>query len=198
MIGPTPKLGSDGSADVTTADHDTELSERELTAYHEAGHAVAVVMRGGSIDSITIDPVPGEYLGITHSRGTQWARSFEIYAGPWAEARSQWPGETLDEPDGDGDVFGDYLTVAFIRNHGTDGSDLATYTRWTENDRLLLPVQQRHLHNPAQREDVWSRELERVWSVICEVATMLLANELQDLPGAQITAIIENLLSGAE
>ena len=70
--------------------------ERYITACHEAGHAVAALMRGGGeITSITIEPT-ADYLGYTWTRIKPFDRAFIIYAGPWAEARAQWTEPTFD------------------------------------------------------------------------------------------------------
>jgi ATP-dependent Zn protease len=44
------------------------VDDRYLTACHEAGHAVAALMRGGGeVTSISIEPT-ADHLGITHTR----------------------------------------------------------------------------------------------------------------------------------
>ena len=49
-------------------DHDEALiDDRTLTAHHEAGHAVAALMRRGALISITIEPTAG-------CAGKTWAR----------------------------------------------------------------------------------------------------------------------------
>lgn len=100
----------------------TTLDERHLTACHEAGHAVAVLMRRGEFTGITIDPT-AEYAGKTWHRCTDWHEQFVIYAGPWAAARAQWPRESLgglDDLDDGGDLFADYVAVAFLHNPDGD------------------------------------------------------------------------------
>lgn len=64
--------------------------ELYLTACHEAGHAVAAVLRGGTFFSISIDRST-MHDGITHAGCDQRHIDFVLYAGPWAEARAQWP-----------------------------------------------------------------------------------------------------------
>ena len=60
------------------------MSDLSLTAIHEAGHVVAVILRGGNVDAITIDPGSTTY---TVNRA-EWP--FVAYAGPWAQARYLW------------------------------------------------------------------------------------------------------------
>jgi hypothetical protein len=64
-----------------------EADARRTAAFHEAGHAVAAVMRGGSsLTSVSLDEhLHGE--GITWSRALVFDQPFLIWAGPWAEAR---------------------------------------------------------------------------------------------------------------
>lgn len=153
------------------------MSQRELTAYHEAGHAVACVMRGGRITSITIDPDPAEGKhGETWSHGMQHDESFVIYAGPWAETRSQWAADGLNDirdTDDDGCTFDDRLTTCFIHNK----ADLASYEHYCDEiDRRWLPPQLQH--SLDGREEIWSHELEQQWAVIHQVAQLLLLGQV--------------------
>jgi hypothetical protein len=62
----------------------------------------------GGLRSITIDAT-AEYLGHTGFRGKPFDFAFVTCAGPWAEARAQWPRSTLDGEDDEGDAFEYYL-----------------------------------------------------------------------------------------
>lgn len=55
-----------------------------VTAHHEAGHAVAAVLRGGTLVSITVSD-DGE-TGFTRHRSGVFDAGFIAYAGQWAEA----------------------------------------------------------------------------------------------------------------
>jgi hypothetical protein len=145
--------------------------QRYLTAHHEAGHGVAAVMRGaGELRSITIEPTT-EYEGYTGFRSKPCDRAFVTYAGPWAEARAQWPLRGLVGEDDDGCTFGDYLTAAWRQNqHG----DLADYERFRETDAALLG-HDADLNLIDITEEIWSAELEREWPVIKQVAGWLLS-----------------------
>lgn len=52
-----------------------------------------------------------------------WHLPFVVYAGPWAEARSQWTRDSLDsldDEDDDGRPFRDYVREAFDVNRDGD------------------------------------------------------------------------------
>lgn len=159
-------------------------SQRELTAYHEAGHAVAAVMRGGRVISISIEPVPGCHDGETWTTQQQWDNSFVYFAGPWAEARRLWPAGTLNNLDEDGLTFNTYILGRFLRNP----DDTQNYAHWCELDRLMLPVQARDYYNVSSRENTYGIELEEEWPAISEVARLRLA-------GVEVTTeMIQELL----
>jgi hypothetical protein len=145
------------------------VDERLLTAHHEAGHAVAALMRGGGeLRSITIEPTAA-YQGHTGYRGKPCDSAFVTYAGPWAEARAQWALATLEDEDDDGCTFEDYVTAAFLRNADGDGEQ---YRRAQEADAALYGPEFGHL--AYGREEHWSRELEESWPAVQQLAAMLM------------------------
>jgi hypothetical protein len=145
--------------------------QRSVTAHHEAGHAVAVVMRGGGeLKSITIDATD-TYLGYTGYRGKPSDTAFIAFAGPWAEARYQWPLPSREGEDGDGLTFDDHVVAAFLCN--TDDSN--AHRKAVKADKALIGPEFAHLVD--NREAVWSDELERSWPAICELAEMLIAGQ---------------------
>jgi hypothetical protein len=169
-----------------------EPDERYLTTHHEAGHAVAAVVFGGELISVTIDP-PSEHperAGNTEVRMDKpWDLHIVVYAGPWAEARFQWPRDSvdsLDEQDDDGRLFRDYVREAFdvIDRDG----DLEKYQQLEkgirpDNDERFTPpaigiaeLEGRPLDEVIdERNQKWSRQLEEhCWSIIRIVAGMLL------------------------
>jgi hypothetical protein len=100
-----------------------EPTEQDLTAHHEAGHAVAALAcKDGKLISITIDPPPEhpEYAGSTHVQVEDaWQLQFAVYAGPWTEARRKWPRDSLgslDDQDERGRPFREYVRDAFDVN----------------------------------------------------------------------------------
>ena len=100
-----------------------DRTERYLTACHEAGHAVAAVLRGGTFDSISIEPTVTRD-GFIHTRGVKACDAeFVKFAGPWAGARADWPALPLDGVDGDGSTFDDYLRASMRAN----ANDLRQY-----------------------------------------------------------------------
>jgi hypothetical protein len=142
------------------------VNQRELTAHHEAGHAVAVLMRGaGQLHYIDLNATD-EYLGYTHYASKPCDSAFITYAGVWAEARAQWPLADLDAEDDDGCTFNDYVLGAFLAN--IDG-DAEPYRTLMDADPLPVEFQRR-------REQCWDQELEREWTVIQTVAQLLLAD----------------------
>jgi excisionase family DNA binding protein len=151
-----------------------------LVAHHEAGHAVAAVMRGGGeLVSITIEPTD-EYAGHTQTRLKPWSddAAFVTYAGPWAEARFQWPLPTLHGDDDDGCTFEDYIIAAFLNNIDGDGKQ---YRDDLDRERQGYGKHYDRLVNVARREQFWStRELEGVWPVMQSVAALLLAGDTVD------------------
>jgi hypothetical protein len=143
-----------------------------ITAHHEAGHAVAAVMRGGGeLLLISIEPTV-DYLGHTQTRGKIFDAAFFTFAGPWAEARAQWPHPHLEGPDDDGCDFADHLDFAWMENYGGDAN---AYEEQIAAEVAMFGEQWR-----LTREAGWTRELERHWPVIQAVAELLLAGEHVD------------------
>ena len=78
-----------GRESIDTDNRPTENYDRRLTAYNEAGHAVAAMMRGGTFVSITIEP-DGDRDGCTSVEVDTYDMAFVAFAGVWAEARAHW------------------------------------------------------------------------------------------------------------
>ncbi|MEB3023924.1 M50 family metallopeptidase [[Mycobacterium] crassicus] len=145
------------------------MDQRTLTAHHEAGHAVAAVMRGGTQLHYVNVIQDGDTLGFTHYSGRRCDEAFIAYAGPWAEARAQWPISDLNDEDDDGCTFPDYVTGAFLTN--IDG-DAEAYQSALKAE-LLGPPDPELL---TAREGIWGRELQRAWPVVQQVAQLLAAD----------------------
>jgi hypothetical protein len=142
-----------------------------LTAFHEAGHAVAVILRCGTITAIAIDPESGEtHYGATDHDGPTWANPFIAYAGPWAEARVQWPDIDLTDTDGGGRTFRDYVQAAF--ENSADAQTYEAYRRhedaWSQGPPPTF----------VEKTRTWNAELEEHWPVIRAVALRLLAGDV--------------------
>jgi hypothetical protein len=130
-------------------------------------------MRGGQIISISIGPVPGSHHGATEIDVALSENSFLIFAGPWAEARHQWPTDNLEDLDDDGPTFNDYLTASFANS----SHDVANYEHWLKEDEKWLPHHLRGQRSRGDREQEFSPELSEQWPAIREVALRLLVDE---------------------
>lgn len=131
-------------------------SQRNITGYHEAGHAVAAVLRGGWVEGISIEPdATLKHGGIAHLGHLREDYAFVAFAGPWAGTWFQWLGERVDETGCEryGFTFTDRLRFNLRQNL---------------ND-------QRHCRNtPWRKRMTWISELETRWPVIETVAGLLL------------------------
>jgi hypothetical protein len=151
-----------------TDNRPSEAYDRRRTAYHEAGHAVAAVMRGGKCCHITIEP-EGDYDGRTNVVVAQHNLAFVTYAGIWAEARAEW-GKVLDGEDDNCLTFDDHVAIAFERN--AEG-DLREYRR------LMIALAAAYGDLNAlltyESEKAWGRQLEAKWLVIQKISELLIA-----------------------
>lgn len=141
--------------------------QRETAAFHEAGHAVAAVMRGGStLLSVTLST--GTHgAGITWVRHKVWDLAFLTFAGPWAEARYEWAKihddlavDDISTSDHECEVFEDWVCGVFL----SQPDDMRTYREAGAGDVI--------------REGIWHRELEAVWPAVVRVAERLLAGDV--------------------
>jgi hypothetical protein len=145
--------------------------QRYLTAFHEAGHAVAVVLRNGTVVAIAIEPEPGEtHYGATDHHGPTWANPFIAYAGPWAEARVQWPDIEISSTDDHGRSFGDYVRAAF-----ENSADAATYAEYLPHEESWS---QDAPPTFAAKTSMWNAELEDHWLAVRAVALRLFSGEV--------------------
>jgi len=151
---------------------------RSLTAYHEAGHAVAGVMRGSVLRSVHLGEVAGD--GLTVHRGPSWDDPFISYAGPWAEARFIWGDRPADEEDEDYLVFADHLFGVFLGVGAEDWAVLREHFAGLAGLAAMLPPEITAGDLERITESKWTLELQAVWPAIETVATSLLA-------GAEIT-----------
>ncbi len=97
-----------------------EMTPLEVIAHHQAGHAVAVLMRGGGrLHYIDISETAG-HRGYTHFSAKVFDFAFIRFAGPFAEARAQWPHDDLDGEDEQGRMFDECVAAAFRANADGD------------------------------------------------------------------------------
>lgn len=147
---------------------------RPVAAHHEAGHAVAAVMRGGYFTQCTVDPPETHVLA--------WDRPFCFFAGMWAQARYSWAQRDDDDDDpGDDEStsFEAYLTAVYAGNLDGDVAELElcdAEDEWrAEEIAEAAGVTVDDVRD--RRERAWVRDLERVWPAIQRVAGMLLAGQ---------------------
>ncbi len=176
-----------------------DLELREVTAFHEAGHTVAALMRGGSsLLSVSLsDTTHGE--GITWHRSKPSDRAFIAYAGPWAEVRHAWGDLALDGLDDDGCTFDDALAACLAFGGGADDATIIVAGLSVEGVAAEIGINAEDPGIPAwlrdwihetlsAREAIWRRELEQEWPVIEVVAARLLAGD--EVTGDQIAAAL--------
>ena len=161
----------------------SDNTQRELAAIHEAGHAVAAVMRGDStLTSVSLSERHGE--GITWSNGKPFDSGFSAYAGPWAEARYKWGDRPLDDEDDEGYTF-DIIVVGVLLEQASDRAV------WRENAAEHARICEQVGIAPGAREEVWNMELSRVWPAMQSVAALLLEGET--VTDVQVRALVEEV-----
>jgi hypothetical protein len=153
------------------------------TAHHEAGHAVAAVVRGGKLVHVHMESArqwdgrTEGIAGVTRHMSHRNNQPFVIFAGVWADAKWQ----VSNEPDIDGDepldVMNEYLWPELNFAQGDDG--------WEYESRVLefesLSAELGFSNNiPRSWEFDWANELNDLWPAICAVATMILEGMVVD------------------
>lgn len=148
---------------------------RSRTAHHEAGHAVAIVVGGATIDSVWVnrtdwtalplDADTGKGGTTTYSDSSFEAQPFIAFAGPWAEAR--WTVEI--DPDLDADDMDDALHWAWDDN--ADGDTARYEDRVSAMESVAAQLGFGSVGRVWERE--WSDQLESLWPAICAVAELL-------------------------
>ena len=150
------------------ASTETSEFERSVAAHHEAGHAVAATMRGGStLTSVSLSPEHG--TGITSFHAKPFDGPFITYAGLWAEARYLWGDRPLDGVDDGEGEFQDFVAGAFL-GQPEDAAALLAWRSTAEMGEMEGALPGAHLRT----EECWQRELEQVWPAVVQVARLLL------------------------
>ncbi|MDN4520521.1 hypothetical protein JN086_14355 [Mycolicibacterium austroafricanum] len=163
-----------GGAEVDHRAHAVQKILRQ-TARHEAGHAVAVVVRGGYLEELLfVDPHFADQTairtGIARHRTPDEHQPFVTFAGPWAQAK--W----MVEHDPDVDDFDEALDFAWEWD-GAEvdlDSDAARYVQRFAD----LAQGTDHSVDSRQWEIAWMEELEGLWPVITEVAILMLSSRV--------------------
>jgi len=107
----------------------------------------------------------------------QWDNQFVSYAGPWAEARAQWPEDlSVDDFDDEGLDLEDYIVIALVANppdlqgYREPVGEIALSNRKAMERAFGDEIRQMD----AARDKAWDSELERMWPVMLSVAHMLM------------------------
>lgn len=140
-------------------------SQADLAAYHEAGHAVAVVARSGTLNSVHHHEHGG---GLTKSTRWLFDDPFMTWAGPWSEARFLWPPDRdLDEETEEEYIFADYV-FGVLQSQPSDRGVLDDYNETIDPAAL------------AEFYEAWHDELVALWPAIQSVAERLRAGDTLD------------------
>lgn len=168
----------------------SDFDSREVTAFHEAGHAVAFLSRGHGFRYVTLRPRDRTYAGTVAVRGPRRIRSEDAveiaFAGAWAETRLTWPGPTdgVTQPDDfmddEGCTFSDHFLARLAFGGGCH--DL-------ESVRPILDSWDVSTFHMSSR-------LNTHWPSITAVAQALLASRRALTFGQVLEVVEDNLLEG--
>lgn len=143
-------------------------------AHHEAGHAVAVIVRGGTLKDVWLgtadwstDDTSADTPGGTRHQTAWEAQPFVTFAGPWAEA--MWKVEHDDYID---DLW-EALEYAWQDNSDGDSD------KYEDRVGLLSAAAAQYGFGTIGRqwEVEWADELEPLWHIVCQVAALLIDNQ---------------------
>lgn len=182
---------------MTTPDPDLIIAiakaANERTAYHEAGHAVATVSRGGRLDRVTLgfadwttDDDSNDTPGTTEHTTTARDAPFVTFAGPWASA--MWRMHVDGDDKEEGLDFPTALEYAWDDSADGDGAKYETVVARlsAHSEKLGLPL---GLERPW--EQWWLDELDALWPAVREVAATVLAHG--GVTHEQVKAAIDSL-----
>lgn len=138
-----------------------------------------MVLRGGTFSGVTLEPTLTRDGGILiHDVGEH--HHFVTYAGPWAEARVQWPAAlSIDSVNAKGRSFIQEVEDALWSNE-SDLRDYAPDLDFFPSDHLIaaLSGEEPQPVIPGPHDQAWFGELERCWPVMQFVASELLSGAL--------------------
>jgi hypothetical protein len=154
-----------------------KLDERRRlrAAFHESGHAVASVTRGGYVRSIdlTARKKGKRDLQETDTDDQLADKAFVIWAGPWAQAR--WEDDCPPER-----VKAIFRTQSFFDwefYEARFGNDVSYWAHLAENNKIRKLPPPKNLPPVTSPLPHWDAELEKVWPDIQHLAESLLRGD---------------------
>ena len=176
--------------DTSTLLESLKADKHNMSAHHEAGHAVASVARGGELtkiwfvpwrDRLKVDPNTTKHA-LTRSCDQLQNRPFVVFAGPWSQAR--WyvengafdsfrdeMGYAWEDNGGEGDIGGDSYNGDAVSYEGLV-RQLSGMASWPELGYDDAPMG--YTEPGRYWEARWNDELDELWPAIREVAALLL------------------------
>lgn len=158
-----------------TIDDDHVAQSNAHTAHHEAGHAVGVIVTGGTLIGLWFNDrdmtdAAASLNGLTRHVPTSAGLAFVTYAGIWAGAR--WAFENDPEID---DIDEAILFEWGDGDAGDEMGDLAIYEREVAVAHSAAnPPGSVHPVRPWEWR--WDALLDELWTAICDVAAVMLAD----------------------
>lgn len=151
---------------------------RRRAAFHESGHAVASVTRGGYVISIDLTPrKKGKRdLQETDTDDQPADKAFVIWAGPWAQARWEENSCTTER------VQAIYRTQSFFdwrRYEERFDNDVSYWAQLAENAKIRKQPPPKNPPSVTPPLPGWDAELTKVWADIQHLAEGLLRGDPQ-------------------
>ncbi|WP_166904386.1 hypothetical protein [Mycobacterium sp. DL440] len=142
---------------------------RIRAAYHEAGHAVASMRRGGYVTYINLTD-PAKHLQETSTDDQAADQAFKVWAGPWTRAR--WEANPTTQR-----VVEIFQTQSFFdwkfyeKRFGNDVDAWVDAAEDALKSGLPMPADPPSVTPPCPG---WASELEQAWPEIEELAKKLI------------------------
>ena len=144
----------------------------ERAAFHEAGHAVANLMRGHPVHYIDVNN-DGSGLTWHQTWGIGGDSAFCAFGGIYAEARYNFERDDDEDEEYDLDIHISGVRLA-------QPADSQVISAYNAEEKALVGA--RYREASAHREVIWCRELDREWSRIGGLAAALVKSPHLDRP----------------